>query len=424
MKKTVSALLIILTLTLLLGSTVAHASFGTGIETLAEDTKIIKSGLIGRKMAFTDTDFKQGLCISDFDALTITELPSSTEGTLMLAGRRVSEGVKIKRKNIPALVFIPASKEVTEAKFKFTVDECAGGEDIEFIIRFSDRINYEPKINEEHTASLEVKTQREIGIHGKMCATDADSANLEFIVVSYPKSGMLTIVDKATGEYVYTPYDSYIGNDSFIYVARDEWGNFSKAQKVNITVSERMSEVVYRDMIDRPEYNAAVAVTAMGIMDGKLIGDGVYFTPEGNVSRAEFVCMAMKAANVRPLSAAKTTYFDDNVDIPAPLVSYVATAQRMGIISGKFEDGALVFKPNEAITKYEAASIISKLLDTEADDNRPVFNDITSVPAWARDDVYNMCSLGIFEYEGNTVNATVTVSRAECASYLYRMMSL
>ena len=424
MKKTVSSLLIIFTLTLLLGTTVAHASFGAGVQTLAEDTKIIKSGLFGRKITFTDVDFKQGLCITDFDAVTISELPSSTEGTLMLAGRRVSEGTKIKRKNLPALVFIPASKEVSEAKFKFTVDDFAGGEDFEFIIRFSDKINYEPKISEEHTASLEVKTQREIGIHGKMCATDTDSANLEFIIVSYPKSGTLTIVDKATGEYVYTPYDSYTGNDSFVYVARDEWGNFSNAQKVNITVSERMSEVVYRDMIDRPEYNAAVTVTAMGIMDGKLIGDGVYFSPEGSVSRAEFICMAMKAAGVHADSSAKATYFDDNDDIPLPLVSYVATAQRMGVINGQLAEGALVLKPNEAITKYEAASIISRLLNLKSDDNTPVFSDITSVPAWARSDVYTMCSLGIFEYDGNTINATATVSRAECASYLYKMMDI
>ena len=422
MKKTVSALLIFLTLTLLLGSTVAYASFGIGVEAMAEDTKIIKSGLIGRKMTFTDADFKQGLCISDFNEIKITHLPSSAEGTLMLAGRRVTEGTSIKRKNLPSLVFIPAEKDVREAKFKFTIDGYADGKEIDFVIRFSDKINYEPKITDENTAALEIKTQREIGIHGKMCAQDSDSESLEFIVVSYPKSGMLTIVDKNTGEYIYTPRDSYIGEDSFVYVARDEWGNFSKAQRVSITVSERMSEVIYRDMIGRSEYNAAVTMAAMGIMDGKLIGDGVYFAPDEAVSRAEFVCMAMKTMGIRPQASATASYFDDNSSIPAPLVSYVATAQKMGIISGKFENGALVFKPNEPITKFEAAAIMSKLLDKSEETETPVFSDITDVPAWARGDVYTMCALGIFEYEGNTVNATEKVSKAECATYLYKMM--
>lgn len=422
MKKTVSALLIILTLTVLLGSTVAYASFGCGVQTLAEDTKIIKSGLVGRKMTFTDADFKQGLCISNFDEVKITELPSSTEGTLMLAGRRVSEGMSIKRKNLPALVFIPATKDVSEAKFKFTIDGYADGKEIDFIIRFSDKINYEPKITDEHTAALDLKTQREIGIHGKMCATDTDSTKLEFIVVSYPKSGTLTIVDKNTGEYVYTPRDSYIGDDSFVYVARDEWGNFSAPERVSITVSERMSEVIYRDMIGRPEYNAAVTMTAMGIMDGRLIGDGVYFAPNDTVSRAEFICMAMKTMGIRPDASSSSSYFDDNKDIPTPLVGYVATAQRMGLINGKFENGSLVFKPNEPITKFEAATIMSKLLDKDEKIEMPVFSDITDVPAWARGDVYTMCALGIFEYEGNTVNATEKVSKAECATYLYKMM--
>ena len=423
MKKIVSALLITLVFTLTLGTTAAYASFGSGIQTLASDTKIIKSGLVGKKMTFTDADFKQGLCITDFDTVTVTELPSSTEGTLMLAGRRVAAGTSIKRKNLPALVFIPATKDVTEAKFKVTVDDFAGGESIEFIIRFSDKINYEPEIKDEHTSNLDLKTQREIGIHGKMCANDADSESLEFIVISYPKSGTLTIVDKKSGEYVYTPYDSYVGNDSFVYVARDEWGNFSKAQKVKITVSERMSEVVYRDMIGRPEYNAAVTMTAMGIMDGRLIGDGVYFNPDESVSRAEFVCMAMKAMGIRADATATATYFDDNEDIPLPLLSYVATAQRMGLINGNFENGELVFKPNEAITKYEAATVIAKLLNKESDNNLPVFSDINDVPTWARDDVYTMCSLGIFEYENGSVNAAKAVSKAECASYLYKMIN-
>ena len=424
MKKIVSALLITITFTLLLGGTVAYASFGNGIQTLASDTKIIKSGLLGKKITFTDADFKQGLCITDFDTVTITELPSSTEGTLMLAGRRVGVGTSIKRKNLPSLVFIPASKDVTEAKFQFTIDDYAGGEDIEFIIRYSDKINYEPEIKDEHTSNLELKTQREIGIHGKMCATDSDSESLEFIIVSYPKSGTLTVIDNETGEYVYTPNESYVGADSFIYVARDEWGNFSKAQRVKITVSERMSEIVYRDMIGREEYNAAVTMTAMGIMDGKLVGDGIYFNPEDTISRAEFVTMAMKAKGIKANATLTSTYFDDNANIPTPLVSYIATAQRMGLITGEFENGALVFKPNEAITKYEAAAIISRLVDKEVENKLPVFSDITDVPSWARDDVYAMCTLGIFDYENNAVNAKETVTKAECAQYLYKMINV
>ncbi len=424
MKKIILSILIISMLTLAFGSTVISASFGSGVETIAEDVKIIKSGIVGRKLVFSDADFKQGLCITDFDSVKITKIPSSTEGALMLAGRRIGEGTVIKRKNIPALVFIPASKDVTECSFMFKIDEYAAGAEIEFILKFTDKINYEPETQNQSADSLSLKTQREIGIHGKMYATDGEGDALEYIIVSYPKSGTLTIVDKSTGEYVYTPRDSYVGNDSFVYVARDEWGNFSKTQKVNITVSKRMSEVEYRDMTKRPEYNAAVTMTAMGIMGGKIVGDGVYFNPDDTVTRAEFVAMAMKTLGIEPDDSMSPTYFDDNDKIPSPLLGYISAAQRKGVIQGTFSDGELLFRPNDAITKYEAAVVMANLLNAKADGEIPVFNNESTIPTWARNEVYAMCSLGIFEHDGVTIDANSSVTRADCASYLYKMLNL
>ena len=411
-------------LTLILGTSIISANFGGGVQTIAEDVKIIKTGIFGRKLTFSDTDFKQGLCINDFDSVKITKIPASTEGALMLAGRRIGEDTVIKRKNIPALVFIPASKDVSECSFKFTIDEYAAGCEIEFVLKFTDKINYEPETKNQSAESLSLVTQREIGIHGKMHATDNENDRLEYIVVSYPKKGTLTVVDKNTGEYIYTPAVSYVGNDSFVYVARDEWGNFSEAQKVNITVSKRMSEVEYRDMTNRPEYNAAVAMTAMGIMGGKVVGDGVYFTPDETVTRAEFVSMAMKALGIKADDDSAETYFDDNGEIPMALIGYISKAQKMGVAGGTFKDGKLLFRPNDTVTKYEAAVIMAELIDAKANGDVPVFSDESTIPAWARNSVYAMCALGIFEHDGQTIDANTEVTRADCARYLYKMLNL
>ena len=421
MKKIIAGILIALSLVSVLGS-IAFAGFGGGVEVIADETKIIKTGLVGRKITFSDADFKQGLCITEFDTVKITKLPKSTDGALMLAGRRVSEGASVKRKNLPALVFIPASKDVTEASFSFTIEGYADGKEVEFIIKFCDKVNYEPEVNGAYADSLALVTQRDIGVWGKMYATDKEGDDIEYIIVSYPKNGTLTIVDKESGKYVYTPRDSYTGNDSFVYVARDEWGNFSTTQKVDITVSKRMSEVKYVDMQNRPEYNAAVTMTAMGIMGGKVIGDGVYFTPDDTVTRAEFLAMAMKAVGVRADSTLTSTYFDDNDKIPTPLLGYVATAQRIGIIHGTFTDGELLFNPNDAITKYDAAVIMAKLSGASADGELPVFADESDIPTWARASVYAMCSIGVFDYSGDSIDAKAAVTRADCASYLYKLI--
>ena len=122
---------------------------------------------------------------------------------------------------------------------------------------------------------------------------------------------------------------------------------------VSVKVSERMCDTVYRDMEDREEYNAAVAMTAMGIMSGRQVGDDLYFEPEETITRAEFVTMAMKCAGIKADSTLSSTYFDDDLDISPSLKGYIATAQRTGIVVGDFKNGQLLFSPNEEISRYE-----------------------------------------------------------------------
>ena len=105
MKKTLAVVLALFLCASFLGA-IGYASFGTGIEVIANDVTVIKTGLLGQKLSFSDVDFKTAFCVDDFDKITVTELPSSTEGTLLLAGRRVREGQSIKRKNLAALVFV------------------------------------------------------------------------------------------------------------------------------------------------------------------------------------------------------------------------------------------------------------------------------------------------------------------------------
>ena len=95
-----------------LTSIAAYASFGSGVSMIASKTQIIKTAKLGAKIVFSELDIKQGLLITDLDTIKITALPKSSEGTLMFAGRRVSEGMEIKRRNIPALVFVPASAAI------------------------------------------------------------------------------------------------------------------------------------------------------------------------------------------------------------------------------------------------------------------------------------------------------------------------
>jgi len=425
MKKVLSLVIALsITLSILSLCTInASAFFGLGAKIVATNVNMIKTGLIGQKISFTDGDFKSALALSDFKSITITEIPSSTEGTLLLGGRRVGKGRVIKRQSLGSLMFIPASDSVSECKFKFTVDGYAGGAEIECILKFIDKVNYAPKATGDSVGAGNVSTQQAISFFGNLTATDPEGDDIEYIIVSYPKNGILTMVDESNGRYQYTPIGNFKGKDKFTYVARDEYGNYSEPTSVTVKVNERMCDTVYRDMEDREEYNAAVAMTAMGIMSGRQVGDDLYFDPDKTVSRAEFVTMAMKCAGIRADSTITSTYFDDDDDISVSLKSYIATAQRTGLIVGDFKDGKLLFSPDEEITRYEAAKILATLLGSDAEGEESVFATDNDIPVWARAGVYAMCSLGIFDSEDNA-SLSDKITRGDVAEYLYRIANM
>ena len=422
MKKIISLIItasVILSV-LCFGAVEASAFFGSGARVVASDVKMIKTGLIGQKISFTDGDFKSALVLNDFDTITLTEIPSSTEGTLLLDGRRVGKGRVIKRKNLGGLIFLPASDAVTECRFKFTVDGYAGGAEIECVLKFIDKVNYAPEAMGDSVSASNIQTQAAISLFGNLEAIDPEGDSVEYIIVSYPKRGILSLAEKESGRYCYTPIGGYTGKDKFTYVARDEYGNYSEPMTVSVKVTERMCDTVYRDMEDREEYNAAVAMTAMGIMSGMQIGDDLYFRPDEEVSRAEFVAMAMKCAGIRADSTLTSTYFDDDGDISASLKGYIATAQRTGLVVGDFKDGKLLFSPNEKITRYEAAMLMSNIIGANTEGEESVFATDGDIPVWARSGVYAMCSMGIFD-SGDSSSLGEKITRADIAKYLYRI---
>ena len=399
------------------------AYLGGGYTTVANDVCVIKTGLLGKKICFTDSDFKSAFCITDFNSVTINSLPSSNEGTLLLAGRRVKEGQSIKRKNVGALTFVPSNAEIREASFTFTIENSGAKTPSICKMKFVDKINYAPTTPDEKESSLSITTQAEISVFGRLEGKDPEGDKIEYIIAKYPKNGALTFVDKDNGAYKYTPTSDFTGYDSFIYVLRDEYGNYSEPQEVGIRIIERLSTVVFEDMKDRSEYNAAVAMSAMGVMNGKTLGDGSYFLPDESITRAEFVSIAMKAYGMKADSSITHTFFDDDNDIPAALISYVGTAQKLGIVKGKFGESGLVFEPNRAITKCEAAEILSALLGIGESEEEIEYFENATVSASAKTSVSAMYMLGIFDGEPSELDGAECVTRAEIAEYMYRIIT-
>ena len=416
MKKRTKIIVCIIATILCIGGTglVSSADFGIGVQVMAEDAKLIKTGLLGKRMIFSELDFKSAMNIKDFDSITITEIPSSTDGTLTYGGRRVIAGRVIKRKNIGLLSFIPASDSTTEARFTFTVEPSSSGAKVECIMKFVDKVNYAPKTDDVAVAH----TQSQIEYFGRLEAHDPEGDGLEFMVVSYPKHGELTL--NKDGRYSYMPKGEFVGKDKFTFVVRDSYGNFSEPVTVSLKVSERMCDTVFVDMVGRSEYNGAVAMAAMGIMNGKIVGNDIYFEADKTVTRAEFIAMAMRALGIKADSTLTKSFFDDDSDIPKSLRGYVATAARLGAAKGDFVDGRLMFYPNQEITNYEVAEILACIAGISGGEEAGEFADNDGVPVWARESVNMMFTLGVFDIEDTAPDALA--SRAAVADYLYKMM--
>ncbi len=390
----------------------AFASFGSGAEVIANDLTLIKSAVSGGKIIMRDSDFKAALGVSDFKSVTISSLPKETDGTLLYAGRHAAVGETIKRRNVASLVFIPRSSEVSEATLSFKVNLGSHEREVKAVFKFTGTLNEAPTTSGNLTYSV----QCEVGVGGKMNGSDPEGGEIVFVIAKYPERGVLEVGEN--GEFFYTPLGKAAGEDSFTYLARDEWGNTSKLTTVNFNIEKRVSDTVFADMTGDTDYSTALRLDALGIMSGKSDEDTLYFMPDSTVTRAEFVSAALKTLGIAPRSGA--SFFDDDGDIPSEYRPFVKAAASLGIVNGDFTGTSLVFRPNEAITRYEAARILTLRAGvTDADEETEYFEN-PDAPVFARAAMSKIQSLGLIEHGAS---ATGALTRRECASCLLWLLS-
>ena len=377
---------------------------------------MVKGGLVGRNVSFAVSDFAQALGTAEIEAITVISLPDRRDGVLKLSNMHVSEGQTIRKEYLHLLTFVPSDDTVREAAFGFSCGDYAGGSVFECQIRITEKSNEAPTIASSDANS--VTTQRGVAVYGTLNAKDAENDELLYIVTSYPQNGTLTVIDKNTGKFCYEPNSDYCGKDSFCYVVRDCYGNYSYEEKVSVEVCEKMIELDYADMAGHSAYNAALTAAANSWMLGTLSGDGMYFTPEGTVSRGDFVAMAMKAAGVQAKKNLTESCFDDNDKIPSSVRGYVATAQEKGYVIGVFEGDGLYFHAERPVTRAEAAVIVNRILDLDSPASAPVFSDGDTIPVWASDAISALFDAGILASTEKGMAATEALTRADAAVLL------
>ena len=391
-----------------------------GLQVIADQSSMAMSGIKGNKISFDSDDFARAMNLSKLSSITVTEVPPVTDGELLVGSTVVNRGQTISAANLSLMSYNAKSQDISASYFRFKIGDSAY--DIKCDLYMLDKENHAPTLNMTPSLSLEVSTHRNVTFYGTLGAYDPDGDETIIEVVSYPSNGVLTITDRSSGDYTYTPSQNYTGKDSFTYVARDKYGNYSASKTVNLSVNKPTTSVVYRDMEDSPFYNAALTMTEAGIMSGTQVGEGSYFYPAKTVSRSEFLVMAMNAVGIKDIPDASKTVFYDDADIPGYTKGYVFTAYELGYIKGEYVDGKLCFSPNDPITRAEAAVIVCAMIDAATPTVAPVFKDSNEIPAFANSAVCSLNYMGILSERNGNISANADLTRSEAAQILSLVM--
>lgn len=334
----------------------------------------------------------------------------------MLNDKYVAEGDVISEKNVSSLRFVPASKNVVKSNFTLSVTNASYDYPIECKICILKEINYSPVILMKKET---VKTFKNISLFASLKASDPENDSLIYAVVSFPEHGMLEIDASNSGAYLYTPYTDYTGKDSFEYIVFDAYGNCAGKDKVNIKVEKNSSGVSFEDMDGHWAYNSAIRMNEKGIMLSEVSNGKQCFYPANEVSRVEFLVMAMKAAGIGSGATCIDTGFADNSDIALSARGYVASSLENGYIKGVEVDGKQYFYPNNPITRAEAAVILNNILDLATPVSTLSFPDLGSIPVWAKGAVNALAYEKLLNgNEEGYITPLTTITRGQCAVLL------
>ena len=396
-----------------------------GLRVLAAKEEMVFSGLVGNEIGFTAEDVKRAMNLSELNYVTIRDLPDPGEGTLFVGSVGAAEGQVISAGSLSLLSFAAADgTKPSEATMEISVN----GSDYAMTCRLCllDRLNYTPTVALVPAVALHIETYKGIPTAGTVSAYDPEGDEITYEIVRYASHGRVTLTNRHTGAYLYTPDPAYTGQDSFDYVVRDRYGNYSTSTTVTVQVIARPAAVSYADIDGEGDAAAILSVSAMGLMNGTRVGGETYFKPAEAVSRLEFLVTAMEAAGITAETVAGLgdPSFHDVAAIPTAMRPYVTYAAQRGYIGGKTVDGKLCFKPHDLISRAEAAVILSNVIGYAVEDTVTAFADADALPAWSGEALTSLRALGILQCPDGNAHAGETMTRRDTAAWLSRTIRL
>ncbi len=395
----------------------ALPSFGALVkeaQTEATVTAFAKNAPVGTEISFSEKDFTQRVSKgAKLLGIVIAEPPAS--GALKYGGRSLLPGEAVTLKGISSLKFIPDSVDDTCTSFKVlpVFKDGVGLETTMIFVNLLSSENHSPVAED-----IELSSFTDIKIQGQFKAIDPEGDQLTFRLADRPKKGEVSL---SGSDFSYQPASGKTGNDYFTYIAVDSLGNASAPAKVKIKIDRQKEAVKYSDMHDDPLHYAALRLAEDKVIIGAKLGGEYFLEPDKEVSRSEFLALALSCAGLSDPAPASRTGFDDDADTPAWAKRYISAALKTGVINGFLSvDGSRVFLPENSLTRAEAAVILNNALGLSDSSVSTIYTDEADIPAWAKQAAQNTDAAGIMnaDTEGS-MNLSQHVTRRDAVEMLY-----
>ena len=387
--------LAVLTAVLLSAAPPASAFLFGGEEETPAVAAFSKNGPEDQVITFSAGDFK----VEGREALAsivVERLPDSSVGVLTLGGLPISQGDVVAMEAVEGLRFEPVPfSERSSSTFVFTPVFRSGavGEQVEVGLYLLAGENAAPVAQD-----LELSTYKNVAITERFSATDPEGDLLTFQLVDKPARGAVTMPEKGSDQFVYTPYENKTGKDTFTYVAVDAVGNTSEPATVRVRIEKPDTKVTYADLDGHPAQKAAVRLAEEGIFVGACMGGEYLFQPDAPVSRSQFVTMAMEAAGLEALEGVTTTGFADDEAIATWAKPYASAALKAGLVQGGMtSEGRVVFDADGNMTRAEAAVLLDRALQLSDTASASAYAADPTAPVWAVQSAANLSACGVLD---------------------------
>jgi len=422
---TVSAMLLLSSIAFKVSASSDIAAVSPALEIISESFELVKTGLCDTSISFSKEDFIKASGVKNIKSITISTLPEVISGKLMLGSREVMKNQTIKSDDLTSLCFIPSFDYPTEASFRVKINNYSGNE-LSCTVYTLKEINYAPVTGAAAGDNGEtVTTFKNITVFGNMKVLDPERDSVTFEITKQPQKGIVSVYDRKSGAFAYTPVANYTGKDSFTYVATDRFGNTSKPVQVSIQVEKAKSDIIYTDLLGHWAHNAAIKVSTAGIMGASNIGGKLHFSPDEPLTRCEFLSMALMSAGIEPTKSVSTTVFADDSQIPDKYKPYVNCAYEMGIIRGDSAGSVTSFYPDSTVTRAECAVILNNLLNLDQPVMKPIFEDSADIPVWAEAALYTLNNASILKGTGDGyISPNSVITRAQGAQIFATVMEI